>query len=318
MKNNQLNSKPKVIVADDTPMMRQAVIDALSNDYSVIAVDNGLQTLEAVSQNPDVVCIVMDLMMPLCDGFKTTSLLKAHFNTYHIPIIILTSALSLDDMQRAVSMGADDYMKKPFDPLELKSRLLMNVRRSERDQNSNPLTKLPGNSTITRTITERLHEPLAIIYADLDNFKAYNDKYGFDAGDDVLQYTAQTLAFAIKTYGNTTDFLGHIGGDDFIIVSTPDKSESIAQHVCTLFDEKIIQFYSQEDRANKKVLMHDRQGVLREFPLMTISLAVVSNDKRELVSIPYLAQIAAELKKYAKTKPGGQPVSNYVLDRRTK
>jgi diguanylate cyclase (GGDEF)-like protein len=208
-------------------------------------------------------------------------------------------------------------MKKPFDPQELRARLTMNIRRAERDQNANPLTKLPGNSIINRTILQRLKTQLAILYVDLDNFKAYNDKYGFNLGDDVLKYTAETLIFAVKNHGNARDFIGHIGGDDFIILSTPEKAETIATTICTLFDEKSEQFYNEEDRTRKKINSYDRLGNLQEFPLVSISIAVVSNEKKELSSTAQIAQIAAELKHYAKTKPHGKLGSNYVKDRRS-
>lgn len=313
-----LQSKQKILVADDSPTMREAVKSALSKDFDIIEAENGLQVLELVAQHNDIECIIMDLMMPLLDGFKATLMLKANFSTYHIPIIILTSQIAITDMEHAVNMGADDYMKKPFDPAELRARLFMNMRRADRDQNSNPLTKLPGNAIINRTITARLANPLAVLYADLDNFKAYNDKYGFGQGDSVLLYTANILSVVVKKYGNANDFVGHVGGDDFIIVSSPDKSELLSENICSQFDSGVLPFYNQEDQERKKIISYDRQGVLREFPLVSITIAIVTNDKRELTSVPQIAQIAAELKHYAKSKPSGVLGSNYVKDRRTK
>jgi diguanylate cyclase (GGDEF)-like protein len=309
--------KGKILVADDSAAMRLAIKDALQKDYDIIEAENGLQVLELVAKHPDILCIIMDLTMPYLDGFKATHTLKSNFSTYHIPIIILTSQIAIDDMVNAVQMGADDYTKKPFDAVELHARIAMNLRRAERDQSSNPLTKLPGNTIINRTILKRLMQPIAILYADLDNFKAYNDKYGFDMGDKVIQYTANILSFSTKKYGNPTDFVGHIGGDDFIIVSTPDKAEAIAQKICESFDSGVLEFYNQEDRERKKIVAFDRQGTLREYPLVSISIAIVTNEKRELNSTPQIAQIAAELKHYAKTKPNGTLGSNYVKDRRT-
>jgi len=306
----------KILVVDDSPTMRETVAKSLENDYKIIFAENGLQALEQVAKHPDILCIIMDLMMPYLDGLKATHILKSNFATYHLPIIILTSQIAIEDMVLSVQMGADDYMKKPFDPIELKARLLMNLRRADRDQNSNPLTKLPGNAIINRTMLSRLSSPLAILYADLDNFKAYNDKYGFSMGDKIILYTAQTLTFAVKTAGSPSDFLGHIGGDDFIIVSTPEKAELIASKICTEFDKNAPTFYSQEDQAQRKIISFDRQGTQREFPLVSISVAIVTNEKIELTCAPQIAQIAAELKHYAKTKPDGTLGSNFVKDRR--
>ncbi len=311
-------NKGKILIADDTAVMRRAIYEALHNDYIIIEAENGLQVLEYVAQHPDLLCIIMDLTMPHLDGFKTTAILKANFATYHLPIIILTSQLSIDDMLKAVQMGADDYIRKPFDPVELKARVAMNLRRAERDQNSNPLTKLPGNTTINRTINSRLTTPLAVLYADLDNFKAYNDKYGFELGDKVLLYTADVLGIGVKKYGNPSDFLGHVGGDDYIIISTPDKAEKMAQNICATFDKGIADFYNMEDRKHKKITSYDRQGQMREFPLIAISIAIVTNEKRDLTSVPQVAQIAAELKHYVKIKPVGATGSTYIKDRREK
>ncbi len=316
IKKNRKN-KEKVLIADDSPAMREAVTQALEPTYTVIQAQDGLHVLEQVDTHPDIIGIVMDLMMPHLDGLKTTHVLKSDFLTYHIPIIILTSQVALEDMVYAVQMGADDYMKKPFDPIELNARLIMNIRRTQRDQNANPLTKLPGNAIINRTILQRLDQPLAILYADLDNFKAYNDKYGFNKGDDILKHTAQVLSIALKKHGNPGDFLGHIGGDDFVLISTPDKAEAISQEICISFDQQATQFYSEEDQKRKKIIAFDRLGNQQEFPLVSISVAVVTNEKKELTSMPQIAQLAAELKHYAKTKPTGKLGSNYVKDRRT-
>lgn len=306
----------KILVVDDSPTMREAVAKALESDYEIIMAENGLQALELVAKHPDILCIIMDLMMPYLDGLKTTHILKSNFATYHLPIIVLTSQIAIEDMVLSVQMGADDYMKKPFDPIELKARVLMSMRRADRDQNSNPLTKLPGNAIINRTILNRLSSPIAILYIDLDNFKAYNDKYGFAMGDNIILYTANTLTFAVQTTGNSSDFLGHIGGDDFIIVSTPEKAEQLAGKICGEFDKNAPSFYSPEDQKNRKIISFDRQGVQRDFPLVSLSIAIVTNENRELTCAPQIAQIAAELKHYAKTKPDGKMGSNFVKERR--
>jgi len=289
----------------------------LSSDYEIVSASNGLQVLQLVTQHPDAVCLIMDITMPHLDGLKTTYILKSNFATYHIPIIILTSQIAIEDMLNAVEMGADDYMKKPFDNDELIARLMMNIRRTERDQNANPLTKLPGNTSINRTILMRLNQPLAVLYADLDNFKAYNDKYGFNKGDSVITDTAHLLSFAIRKHGNPNDFLGHIGGDDFVIISTPDKAETIADTICKDFDKKAINFYNQQDQEKKRIISYDRLGNIQEFPLVSLSIAIITNEKKELTSMPQIAQLAAELKHYAKSKPSGELGSNFVLDRRS-
>ena len=313
----EATDKNTLLVADDAEYTKQTVTKVMEGDYEIIYASDGLEVLEQVKKHTNVDCIIMGMHMPRLDGLLATQRLKADFTTYHIPIIILTSHIEIEKMVRAVEMGADDYMKKPIIPEELKARITMNIRRAQRDQNSNPLTKLPGNNIINKTIIQRLYQPIAVLYADLDNFKAYNDKYGFNRGDDIIKYTATVLAAAVKQNGNATDFVGHIGGDDFIVISTPERADQIAQIICQQFDQHASLFYNEEDRHAKKIIAQDRKGNICQYPLASISVAIITNEKKELTSMPQIAQLAAELKKYAKSKPSGKLGSNYVKDRRS-
>lgn len=313
MENDQ---KPIVIAADSDPAVHDAIREALQNDYTLLHANNGLEVFTLVKNNPSVIAIIMDPTMANLDGITTTKMLKADFTTYHIPIIMLTEQIDFEDIIEAVECGADDYMHKPFKPKELQARIVMNIRQAERDQNANPLTRLPGNEMINRVVRQRMNKPLAVLYLDLDNFKAYNDKYGFNKGDLVLLHTASVLAQGVRAMGNADDFVGHIGGDDYVIVSTPNRAEGISQHICKHFDESIVQFYTKEDQDQKKIVSVNRKGQVEEFPLISISIAIVMNDKKELTSMPQIAQLAAELKKYAKSKPAGELGSSYVIDRR--
>ena len=184
----------------------------------------------------------------------------------------------------------------------------------ERAENANPLTKLPGNNVIREEVEKRirLNEKFVGIHADLDNFKAYNDKYGISKGDDVIKFTARTLEEALKEKGNTDDFLGHEGGDDFYLVTTPDKAEDVTKHIVSAFDKKIRDFYSREDLELGYILEKSRQGQLTKFPIMTISMAGVSNQTRDISSYAELTNIAVGVKTKAKETKG----SIFVLDRR--
>lgn len=183
--------------------------------------------------------------------------------------------------------------------------------------NLSPLTKLPGNEVIKKAIKEKLTTSIAVFYADIDNFKSYNDKYGFVLGDKVIKQTAQIISDSIKEFGNPTDFLGHLGGDDFIFISTPDKAEAIADSICQKFDLIMPKYYNELDQSVKKIVTKDRQGKTVEYPLMSISIAIITNEKKRLTSIAQISQIAAELKTYAKTKPNGKIGSNFVEERRS-
>ncbi len=178
----------------------------------------------------------------------------------------------------------------------------------------NPLTRLPGGVTIESVLKERLDEerPTAFCLVDIDHFKAFNDRYGYATGNSVIIMTAQTIERSAKKYGAETDFVGHIGGDDFVFITTPIKYERICQEIIKRFDAKINEFYNAQDIANGYIESTSRQGEKMKFPVMTISIAVVTNmDKKECSHIRF-GEIAAELKKKAKTLNG----SVFVVDQR--
>jgi diguanylate cyclase (GGDEF)-like protein len=179
---------------------------------------------------------------------------------------------------------------------------------------ANPLTNLPGNPAIQGALTERIEsgEMFAVIYCDLDNFKAYNDYYGFQHGDQVLLRVAAIVQKAVNRWGKGEAFLGHIGGDDFVIVTRQDVAEQLCQAVIKMFDAEIPSLYRAEDRSRGYIVIPDRMGINQQFPIMSISLAVVTNEKREFKNQLEVAEVAAELKRYAKSMPG----SNFIWDRR--
>jgi len=185
------------------------------------------------------------------------------------------------------------------------------------DQNCNPLTRLPGNRSIEAEVARRLHEPdnLAVLYIDLDHFKAYNDKFGFEAGDRIIQYTASTLQQAIQIVDNADDYLGHIGGDDFIVVTTPRAAERLGQEIIRLFDAELPGYYPEEDRKRGYIVALDRRGLRQQFPLVTLSIAIVTNERRQIRDFLELASVAAEVKKYAKSIEGSSVARDRRLDR---
>ncbi len=304
----------KVLVVDDDPNIRELIVETLGSiKYEPIEARNGLEALEICSsERPDIV--VLDVMMPDLDGLEVCLRLRGEALTSHIPIILLTAKGMLEDKLRGMEMGADDYLVKPFDPLELEARISMHLRRTIRDSEASPLTGLPGNRAIEETIIARIDSgaKFAVCYIDLDDFKSYNDRYGFLAGSDVIKMTTRVILDSLSKYGAREDFVGHIGGDDFIVVTEMERAPLIAQEIIKQFDENIPDLYEPEDRLRGCIVSTDRQGRINTFPIMTISVAVVHNTYRVLDHPGKVAQIAAELKKYAKDMEG----SNVVFDRR--
>ena len=182
--------------------------------------------------------------------------------------------------------------------------------------NSNPLTGLPGNLVIEEQLRRLLvnEAEFAVLYLDLNNFKAYNDKYGFERGDRVLLMTAEILSRSLAHEGMGEDFLGHIGGDDFIIITSPDRAERIATSIIATFDREILAAFSEEDRGRGYIQVPNRQGKPQKFPVTSISIAGVTNKYREFKNYWEIPEVAAELKKLAKQQSG----SRLVFDRRKK
>ncbi len=179
---------------------------------------------------------------------------------------------------------------------------------------ASPLTRLPGGIAIENVLKKRLaaDQLMAFCVVDLDNFKAFNDRYGYAHGSEVIKETARIIEEAVKAKGGPDDFIGHVGGDDFVIITTPDRMRDVCNEIIAKFDERIPQFYSPEDRQRGYIRGKTRQGVPMNFPLMTISIAIVTNERRKLKDPLEASEIATELKDYAKTIPK----SVFVVDQR--
>jgi diguanylate cyclase (GGDEF)-like protein len=188
------------------------------------------------------------------------------------------------------------------------------VKMKERAENANPLTKLPGNIVIHEETEKRIREnqKFMVIYCDLDNFKAFNDKYGIAKGDEAIKLTAEILKEAAKNMGNPGDFVGHEGGDDFILLTTPEKAQGVADYITSEFDKRVRSLYNQEDLSQGFIISHGRDGSTKQFSIMTISLAGATNAHRPITSYAEVTNIAAEVKNKAKSIGA----SVFVIDKR--
>jgi diguanylate cyclase (GGDEF)-like protein len=181
---------------------------------------------------------------------------------------------------------------------------------------ANPLTRLPGNLTIERELNGRIAEgrPFAHIYIDLDYFKAYNDRYGYHSGSNIIARVGVLIQEVVKVLGNEGDLIGHIGGDDYVILSTPEKAQAIAADLLQRFDAIVPEFYTEEDRQAGFFMEKDRYGVERRFPLLSMSIAIVCTDNLRNPTAEAIGRECAKMKEHLKKLPG----SNFLLDRREK
>jgi diguanylate cyclase (GGDEF)-like protein len=310
-----MRNSTTVLIADDDPDLRDILRSILEPaGFKVVEAENGQVALEAVRRDhPDL--LILDFVMPHLDGPHVCQELKRDLLLRHLPIIMLTGRSEVQDRIHGIDAGADDYLVKPFEPQELLARVRMVLRRTAQELEANPLTKLPGNVSIQKEIESRLSAaaPLAVCYADLDQFKAFNDHYGFARGDQAIALTARVLLDAVAQQGRPSDFIGHIGGDDFVVVTTPDRADAVCQQIVERFDATIPQLYDEADRARGFLLHRDRKGQEVKVKFLTISIAVVTNTDRPLMHLGQVAEIGAELKTYAKQFEK----SLYVKERRT-
>ena len=293
---------PTILVADDDPDLRDILHAVLEPaGFAVTEAADGMLALEAIRAHPPDL-IILDYMMPHLTGPEVCQRLKQDALLQHIPIIMLTGKSETQDKVYGIHAGADDYLVKPFEPQELVARVTMVLRRAARDLDANPLTRLPGNMSIQHELERRLatQEPLAVCYVDLDRFKAFNDHYGFQRGDEVIQRTAALLLEASKRCGTPKDFVGHIGGDDFIILTQPQHAEKLCDAIVREFDVMALQCYDEVDRARGYLLHTDRKGQAVKIPILSMSIALVTNEEQQLTHPGQVAKLGAELKAYAK------------------
>jgi diguanylate cyclase (GGDEF)-like protein len=306
----------KILVVDDDPDIRDVIKLSLEGDnYEVFEAENGEEAIRAIqSKCPDLV--LCDYKMPKMDGRQVCRFIKKDVLLRHLPVIMVTGKGEISDKVDGIEAGADDYIVKPFDPKELIAHIRMLLRRTQIDLEANPLTRLPGNVSILNELSKKLElkDLFAVCYVDLDKFKAYNDRYGFEHGDDVIKETARIILRNAQACGNKEDFVGHIGGDDFVIITTPDKAEEICRGIIRDFDQVIPQFYNENDRNNGYIIAHDRLGKEQKFPLISVSIGIVTNEFRTIQHVAEIGEIGAELKSYAKN----EAKSNYIMDKRKK
>ncbi|OGS11485.1 MAG: hypothetical protein A2234_11545 [Elusimicrobia bacterium RIFOXYA2_FULL_58_8] len=308
-------SGKKVLVVDDDPNVGLLISAVLKkNNYIVTALADSGEVMAFLRDNkPDI--ILLDLRMPGIDGYALCKHVREVPDTRDIPIIILSGVSETEAKVTSIELGADDFITKPFDVRELRARVNRLIKRKNADTALNPLTRLPGSPAIEEEVLRRLadEEPFAFCYVDADNFKAYNDVYGYAKGDDVIKRISLLLAEEAKTAGGSDYFVGHVGGDDFILITSPETCEAVAKAITEKFDSVIPSFYNEEDQRRGYITTMDRKNKTRDFPLMSLTVAIVAPKTQKHYA--KIVESAAELKRYAKEIPSRRG-SIFVRDRR--
>jgi len=304
-----------LVVDDDEDIASFVAFNLKVHGFEVMRARDGLQALDIMeTRRPDLA--VVDWMMPHMNGVELTRRLRAEPLTSALPVIMLTAKGMSVDKVVGLTAGVDDYLVKPFDTAELIARVSSTLRRNKEFREVSPLTGLPGNARVRREIAERMRsgKDFAVGYIDIDRFKSVNDVYGFDRGDEFITALAGCLHRAVAATGRPPIFLGHIGGDDFVFICTPEQVLPLTKRTVTDYEKLADQLYDAEDAARGFIEVPDRRGNKQRAHLVTLSIGVAQgtaegrrfSDPREVVAV------ASEMKKVAKSQPG----SFVAIDRR--
>lgn len=290
--------KARLLVVEDDPDISNMLKIYFSGlEYDVDVAARGSEALEKTRQVlPHL--IVLDIMLPDIDGYEVCRTLRTNTRSSHIPVIFLTQKDERSDKLQGLELGADDYITKPFDIEELKLRVQGAIRRSERESLTDPRSGLPAGRLIEEQLRRIIREQgWALMDVRANHFEQFKDVYGFVAGDDMLRFTAMLLSEIIDELGNPGDFIGHAGGDNFIVITTEQAVNSIKDRLKARFKEEVQTHYNFMDRQQGHILAPNSDGGVEKVPLMTLAIGVVSPSEYSFADIREITEMAAEARR---------------------
>jgi diguanylate cyclase (GGDEF)-like protein len=301
----------RIVVVSQDIVLKNLAERILSGPYEIVAFNDMKVAMDYIySTIPELV--IADIHKDDRKTIDILNTLKADPMFNPLPVLVV-----MDEVSAVLEWGdlmIEDYMLKPDLQRDLLTRASLSIVRSERVVEVNPLTRLPGNISIYRQIQGRLErtEPFALAYADIDNFKPFNDKYGFGRGDEVIKMTGRIILNMVRNRQSRGSFIGHIGGDDFIYIMDISRVEQTTQEIIEAFERLIPKFYDPDDSAKGYIQSLDRRGNSRSYLLMGLSIGVTDTGNRDFFHHGEMIEAASEMKKYAKQLRG----SCYRMDKR--
>jgi len=283
-----------MIVEDDPDISNMLKIFFNGQGYEVDTAPRGSDALEKTRQiMPHL--MVLDIMLPDIDGYEVCRQLRTNTRTSHIPVIFLTQKDERSDKLQGLELGADDYITKPFDIEELKLRVQNAIARSERESLTDPQTGLPAGRLIEDQLRRLIRQKgWALMDVRINHYDAFKDVYGFIAANDVLRFTAMLLGEVDDQVGSANDFIGHAGGDNFVLICTEENAGAIRDALKTRFAEQVQSHYNFMDRQQGFINAPDHTGRMEQTPLMTIAVGVVSPSTHTFSDIREITELAAE------------------------
>ena len=298
-------AKNILVVEDDIAVATMLDLILTGEGYEVASVYAGDHAVQHALYAPPSL-ILLDVLLPGMNGFDVLRRLRSEPKTKHIPIIMLTALQEIQSKTRAFEMNVYDYITKPFNNDELLARIRTHLYHAYTPLLS-PLTGLPGGKLVELDLDQRLAsgDPYALLYLDLDHFKALNDGYGWVRGNEMIRLLKNAVVGAVNERNMAHDFVGHIGGEDFAVITTPDHVHSLCQEIIRRFERDARHFYREEDVERGKFWAVGRGGITGWFPLVSLSIAVLFSTRMGgNVTSSAISQRAAQLKMRIKGVPG--------------
>jgi diguanylate cyclase (GGDEF)-like protein len=292
-----------LVVEDDFDISNMLRIYFESQGYEPRVALKGKEALDICRRElPNLV--ILDIMLPDIDGYEVCRQLRGNLRTSHIPIIFLTQKDERSDQIAGLELGADDYVTKPFDLQLLLLRVQGALRRAGWLNLTSPVTGLPSSKLVEEQLREIIRRKgWSVLYIGISHIEGFNDAYGFVAGDDVLRFTAMLLTEVVDELGSGSDFIGHIGGDDFLLVSTPEVAPQIKARLIQRFNEEVQTFYGFKDRERGFVEVDDGKGGSQQVPLMMMAVGLIDHDTAPFADIREITEVAAEARRRSQKSP---------------
>ncbi|MEW6084399.1 MAG: response regulator [Chloroflexota bacterium] len=286
-----------LIVEDDIDIGNMLKIYFAGMDFDVDVAVRGADALEKTKHVlPHL--IVLDIMLPDIDGYEVCRNLRTNMRTSHIPVIFLTQKDERSDKLQGLELGADDYITKPFDIEELKLRVQGAIKRAERESLTDPRSGLPAGRLIEEQLRRIIREKgWSLLDARVNEFEPFKDVYGFVAGDDVLRFAAMLINEVVDEVGTAADFVGHAGGDNFVIITTEEKAAAIKARLKERFDKEVQTHYNFIDRQQGFVQAPSGDGSMVKVPFMTMSVGLISASGNSFADIREITELAAEARR---------------------
>ncbi len=296
----------KLVIAEDDDAVAHLVAASLGDaGFLCLRARDGEEALNLTrSELPDT--LVLDVMMPKIDGIEVCKRLKSDVLLSRVPILMLTSLAGVDDRVAGFEAGADDYLPKPFDLRELAARVNALIRQSRRDRYRNPTTNLPGSEAIEDHVSQLLasKQGFCLLYIDIENFRTYADVYGYRKADEVVARTGNLVLQQARAIADEPPFIGHIGGDDFILICTPEIADELSQKIARAFNEGAKEHYSEEDQQRGYIVL-DSGGETRRAFFISCSIAKVVAEPGQYGSTEELAGDIARAKAGSRKRSSG-------------